>query len=60
MVLRVNVLEPDDIEDVDPNPHPVVPPTAMVPASPTLITTSGDVSVVGVVAAVDSLGVATV
>ena len=60
LVLRVRVLEPDDIEDVDPRPHPVVPPTAIVPASATLMTTSGVVSVVGVVAAVDSLAAATV
>ena len=60
LVLRVRVLEPDDIEDVDPRPHPVVPPTAIVPASATLMTTSGVESVVGVVAAVASLGVATV
>jgi len=56
----VSVLEPDAIVLVEPNPHPLVPPTAIVPASATLIVTSGEVSVVGVVAAVVSLGVATV
>ena len=60
LVLKVSVLAPDDIVEVELNPHPVVPPTAIVPASATLITTSGVVSGVGVVTAVVSLGVATV
>ena len=40
-------------------PHPVVPPTTIVPAWVVVITTSGDVSLVGVVTAVVSVGVAT-
>ena len=43
----------------DPIAHPDVPPTAIVPASVVVITTSGDVSLVGVVTAVVSVGVAT-
>ena len=57
---RVIVLDPDDIVDVELKPQPEVPPTAIVPASATLITTSGVVSVVGVEAAVLSLALATV
>ena len=60
LVVSVRVLEPDDMVEVELRPQPEVPPTAIVPASATLITTSCVVSVVGVVAAVDSLGVATV
>ena len=48
LVVRVKVFDPDAMVDVELSPHPVVPPTAMVPTSPTLITTSGVVSVVGV------------
>ena len=44
----------------DPMPQPVVPPTTIVPAWVVVITTSGDVSLVGVVTAVVSVGVATV
>ena len=40
-------------------PHPVVPPTAIVPAWVVVITTSGVASLVGVVTAVVSEGVAT-
>ena len=40
--------------------HPDVPPTTIVPAWVVVITTSGDVSLVGVVTAVVSVGVATV
>ena len=40
--------------------HPVVPPTTIVPAWVVVITTEGVVSVVGVVTAVVSVGVATV
>ena len=54
------MLEPDDIVEVELRPQPDVPPTAMVPASATLIVTSGVVSEVGVVAAVDSEAAATV
>ena len=39
--------------------HPDVPPTAIVPAWVVVITTSGDASLVGVVTAVVSEGVAT-
>ena len=39
--------------------HPVVPPTTIVPAWVVVITTEGVVSVVGVVIAVVSVGVAT-
>ena len=59
LVVRVRVFAPEDMVEVELNPHPDVPPTAIVPASATLITTSGVVSVVGVEAAVVSLGVAT-
>ena len=55
-VASVTVFDPDVIEDVDVSPHPGVPPTAIVPASVVLITTSGVVSFVGVVTAVLSLG----
>ena len=41
-------------------PHPAVPPTAIVPASATLMTTSGVASVPGVEAAVVSVAAATV
>ena len=51
---------PEDIVEVELSPQPEVPPTAIVPASATLMTTSGVVSVVGVEAAVVSLGVAAV
>ena len=40
--------------------QPAVPPMAIVPASATLITTSGVWSAVGVVTAVDSVAAATV
>ena len=43
----------------DPIAHPVVPATTIVPAWVVVITTSGDVSLVGVVTAVVSEGVAT-
>jgi len=60
LVVIVRVFAPEDIVEVELRPHPDVPPTAIVPASATLITTSGVVSVVGVEAAVLSLGVAAV
>tara|TARA_Y100001970_G_scaffold206759_1_gene251816 strand:+ start:186 stop:482 length:297 start_codon:yes stop_codon:yes gene_type:complete len=60
LVVSVRVLVPDAMVEVELRPQPEEPPTAIVPASATLMTTSGVVSVVGVVAAVDSLGVATV
>ena len=60
LVVRVIVFAPEDIVEVELSPQPEVPPTAIVPASATLMTTSGVVSVVGVEAAVVSLGVAAV
>ena len=48
-----------EITAADPMAHPVVPPTTIVPAWVVVITTSGDVSLVGVVTAVVSEGVAT-
>ena len=54
------VFEPDDIVEVELRPQPDVPPTAMVPASATLIVTSGVVSAGGGVAAVDSVAAAAV
>ena len=49
---------PDDTELLELSPQPV-PPTAIVPASPTLITTSGVASLVGVVTAVLSVAAVT-
>ena len=48
-----------ELTAADPMPHPVVPATTIVPAWVVVITTSGDVSLVGVVTAVVSVGVAT-
>ena len=56
-VVRVTVLDPDETELLELSPQSV-PPTAIVPASLTLITTSGVVSDVGVVTAVDSVAAA--
>jgi hypothetical protein len=50
------MLDPDDTEALELSPHPVVPPTVIVPASLVLISTSGVVSVVGVGTAVCSVG----
>ena len=54
-MLSVTVFDPDDTEALDDSPHPLVPPTAIVPASVTLITTLGEASFVGVVTAVLSV-----
>ena len=51
----MTVFDPELIELVESSPHPVVPPTAIVPASPTDITTSGVLSDVGVLTGVDSV-----
>ena len=58
IVDRVSVCSPE-ITAADPMPQPVVPATTIVPAWVVVITTSGDVSLVGVVTAVVSVGVAT-
>ena len=50
---------PDDIDELELSPQPAVPPTAMVPASATDIVTSGEVSEVGVLTALDSVAAAT-
>ena len=55
----MTVFDPELIELVESSPHPVVPPTAIVPASPTDITTFGVASLVGVATAVDSVAAAT-
>lgn len=60
LVVSVMVFAPEDIVEVELRPHPDVPPTAIVPASATLMTTSGVVSVVGVEAAVVSVAAAAV
>ena len=59
-VVSVTVFDPDDIEEVELSPQPFVPPTAIVPASLTEITTLGVESAVGVVTAVDSVAAAAV
>ena len=51
LVVRVTVLDPDETELLELSPQSV-PPTAIVPASLTLITTSGVVADVGVVTAI--------
>ena len=58
IVDRVSVCWPEATVG-DAMAHPVVPPTTIVPAWVVVITTSGDVSLVGVVTAVVSEGVAT-
>ena len=57
LVVRVTVLDPDETELLELSPQSV-PPTAIVPASLTLITTSGVVSDVGVATGVDSVAAA--
>ena len=58
-VVRVTVLAPEAMEAVELRPQ-FVPETAIVPASSVVITTSGVVSLFGVVTAVVSEGVAAV
>ena len=55
---RVTVCWPE-LTAADPTPQPAVPPTTIVPAWVVVITTSGVVSLVGVVTTVVSEGVAT-
>ena len=59
LVLSETVLDPDETVLLELSPQPVVPPTAIVPASLTDITTSGVLSAVGVATAVDSVAAAT-
>ena len=60
LVDSVTVFVPDDTALLEPSPQPLVPPTAMVPASATPITTSGVASLVGDATAVLSVAAATV
>jgi hypothetical protein len=57
VVVRVTVLAPEAIVDVELRPQPAVPPTAIVPASSVVIVRDGVVSLVGVDTAAVSAGV---